>query len=96
MQVFLALYMQFTKIFLMWICTLAIIYLVFFLSTLQIIRKGDNAWKIFMYLMKNAKNLDNQNKAMNLTGAIPQGAKSAKFSIIGIVTLQKNEIFSYI
>ena len=57
---------------------------------------GDNAWKIFMFLMKNAKNLDNQNKAMNLTGAIPQSAKSAKFSIIGIVTLQKNEIFSYI
>lgn len=57
---------------------------------------GDNAWKIFMYLMKNAKNLDNQNKAMNLTGAIPQSTKSAKFSIIGIVTLQKNEIFSYI
>ena len=49
-----------------------------------------------MYLMKNANNLDNQNKAMNLAGAIPQSAKSAKFSIIGIVTLQKNEIFSYI
>ena len=49
-----------------------------------------------MYLMKNANNLDNQNKAMNLTGVIPQSAKSAKFSIIGIVTLQKNEIFSYI